>query len=57
MKKNYIRSLAIVLMNVLTLFILMMVWGKKMDPQNIWQWGTLTIIGALIQTFTILLFY
>ncbi|WP_423799866.1 CPBP family intramembrane glutamic endopeptidase [Neobacillus sp. SAB-20_R2A] len=57
MKKNYIRSLSIVLINVLTLFALMVFWGKRMDPLNIVQWGTLTVIGAVLQTVSILLFY
>lgn len=57
MKNKYIRSLSMILINVITLFLLILVWGKKMETQNILQWGTLTVIGALFQTLTILLFY
>lgn len=57
MKKEYLRSFSLVLINVITLYILMMAWGKKMDPHNIPMWGALTVIGALLQTIMILLFY
>lgn len=58
MIKNYIRSISIVLIIVVMTFFLMILWGKKLeDPFNILQWGPVVIIGSMIQTVTILLFY
>ncbi|WP_042461273.1 CPBP family intramembrane glutamic endopeptidase [Neobacillus dielmonensis] len=57
MKKNLLRSLAIILINVLTVFLLFFLWGEKMQTASLKDWGILASIGAILQTVTILLFY
>ncbi|WP_075980720.1 CPBP family intramembrane glutamic endopeptidase [Bacillus massilinigeriensis] len=57
MKKNYIRSLAIILINSLTIILLMIFLGRKMESATLMEWGILASLGAILQTVSILLFY